>query len=676
VKNSLFLILCFLLFCDPAGHAAENANTGASSDDPANHYAAGAKEIFEQSKVLSIVPQLLEMAQLKELVPILKEVEVKKEKSINDYLMLNEIYERLDEPEKQISALKEAIHLAPGDPRPLLLLAVKKLNAGDKEEALILFKDYITQSKPHPGQIYLMFYVLALINPLVSTLGFLALIWLLAYLLLYRKKHSLFESHEIKIAVSTILFIVPSLLAFRFWQSGKALPFGALIIVFLVEVFLLLKPYLSKIYLPLFRLFNKTIYFVFNGILLAKKLDGLPPSARIFIALITLTVLGAIAPTIEIPDLRYGVTIFCAFLFYATLGSLLVSFLRSRTSLLSSLRWIAISATLPFLISYIISNWNTLGAPFLYARVPSTKAVDSLFNYLVFWGVSLVLSLHLGKIIAEALTEPLREITEKVARIEKGDWTAKVAVFSKDEIGNLGHAINRMGSGLERREKIEKTFHKYIDKQIAERILEGCESELRIEGKNTKAVVLFADIRGYTTLSENTPVQEVVKLLNQYFERMVRIVQKHGGVVDKFIGDNLMAVWGVPSEIPKAEEKAVRAALAMLEEMQAWNMDLQKQGYPSLAIGIGLNAGIVIAGSLGCTEHMEYTVIGDVVNSAQRAESIAKRNELLITDIVHEGLKDLLTATPLDPMKVKGNEILQNYWSVTAIRNSVPGPVS
>jgi class 3 adenylate cyclase len=640
------------------------------ADNDIHNYASGAKEIFEQSRILSIVPHILEMAQVKELVPILKEVEVKKDKSLNDYLMLNEIYERLGEPEKQISALKEAIQSAPGDPRPLLLLAAKKLDAGEKEEALGIFRNYLSLSNPHPGQIYLMAYVFALIYPLSSAIGLLLLIWLSAYFLIYHQNKGKNESYEIKIGISTILFIIPSLLAFRFWQSGKALPFGALLVIFLIEVFLLAKPTLRKIYAPLFRLINRIIFFVFNGILLARKLDALPSGSRVFIALITLTVLGTIAPTIEIPDLRYAVTIFSAFLFYATLGSLLVSFLRSRTSLLLSLRWIAIAATLPFLISYLISNWNSLGSPLLYARLPATKAIDSLFNYLVFWGVSLFLSLHLSKIIAQALVEPIQEIIKKVARIEKGELTAKVNVFSKDEIGSLGQAINRMGNGLERREKIEKIFHKYIDKQIADRILEGCETEVRIEGRKTHAVVLFADIRGYTSMSENIPVQEIVKILNDYFERMVKVVQKHEGVVDKFIGDNLMAVWGVPYEKFRAEEKAVKAALEMLKEIETWNQELEKQGSPTLAIGIGLNAGTVIAGSLGSSDHMEYTVIGDVVNSAQRAESIAKGNELLITDSVYDKIKHLVVATPLDPIKVKGKEIIQNYWSVTELKDT------
>lgn len=648
-------------------HALQIIADCTQTEQDINHYASEAKEVFEKSKILSIVPHILEIAQIKDLIPILKEVEVKKNKSLNDYLMLNEIYERLGEPEKQIAILKEAIHLSPNDPRPLLLLAAKKMEEGQQKEALSLFKDYISESKPHPGQIYLMIYVLSLIYPLIATLGLLSLIWLLAYYLIYKKNRAKNESYEIKIGISTLLFFVPIILAIRFWQSSKALPFGALLLILIIEVILFFKPFLTKIYSPCLKVISRITYFIFNGILLAKKIDNLPSGTRVFIALITLTILGTIAPTIEIPDIRYFVMIFCAFLFYATLGSLLVSFLRSRTSLLSSLRWIAIAATLPFLISYIVSNWNSLGVPFLYARFPSSKSIDSLFNYLVFWGVSLIFSLHLGKIIAQALEHPIQEIINKVALIEKGELTAKVIIYSKDEIGSLGHAINRMGSGLERREKVERIFHRYIDKQIAERILEGCETEARIEGKNTMAVVMFADIRGYTSLSESMPAQDVVKLLNQYFERMVKIVQKYDGVVDKFIGDNLMAVWGVPYETLKAEEKAVRAALDMLKEIQDWNKELEKQGQPNLAIGIGLNAGIVIAGSLGSSEHMEYTVIGDVVNSAQRAESVAKRNELLITDSVYQNVKSLITSTQLDPIKVKGKELSQNYWSVTAI---------
>jgi adenylate cyclase len=380
--------------------------------------------------------------------------------------------------------------------------------------------------------------------------------------------------------------------------------------------------------------------------------------------------LGTIAPTIDNTDIKYSLIVFSSLILYATIGSLMVTFMRSRESLLVSLRWLGIAATFPFLISYLVANWSSLGAPLLIGQMPSPKALDSAASYIIFWGVSLFLALHLSKIIAEAVIQPITEIINKVALIEKGQFEAKVDIISKDEIGHLGSAINRMGQGLGKREKIEKTFRKYVDAKIAERILDGVETEVRIEGQSVEAVVLFADIRGFTSLSEKTNPKEIVHLLNQFFEKMVRIIQDHQGVIDKFIGDNLMAVWGVPHAVPDAERKAVQAALLMLKEIETWNEELKTQGYPEIGIGIGLNCGVVVAGSLGSSEHMEYTVIGDTVNTAQRCESIAKRQQLVVTSQLHAKLVDDLTATALEPIKVKGKEELQKWWHVTDLRSA------
>ena len=118
-------------------------------------------------------------------------------------------------------------------------------------------------------------------------------------------------------------------------------------------------------------------------------------------------------------------------------------------------------------------------------------------------------------------------------------------------------------------------------------------------------------------------------------------------------------------------EKAVRAALLMIEEMKNWSEELQRQGLPLIGIGVGLNSGNMIAGSLGSSEHMEYTVIGDVVNTAQRAESIAKKNQLLVTDTFYQEIKEMVEATPMEPVKVKGKDILQKFWSVTSIKGGI-----
>ncbi|MGZ3804711.1 MAG: adenylate/guanylate cyclase domain-containing protein [Pseudobdellovibrionaceae bacterium] len=637
------------------------------SEQSINQYALQTKEMFERSKILSIVPKLLDVAQVKDLFPILREVEVKKEKTISDYLMINQIYERLGDPEKQIDTLKEAIRTSPEDPRLLYLLASKQFETQHREEAQGHFKTYLAQAANRPGQIYLMAYVFALAYPLTLSFSLVGLIWGLALILGYRKIEALNDWHDLKLRMPLIVLFVPPLLAFRFWQTGKALPVGALLLFLCIQIFFLFDPLLSKLYKPVLKFIGGIFYFLFNGTILAKKMAELSSGTRFLISFATLLFLGTIAPTIEIPDLKYGLIILCSMVLYTTIGSLMISFLRSRKSLVVSLRWIGIVATFPFLISYVVSNWSSLGPPLLYGEMPSPAAIDSLVSYLVFWGVSFFLALHLGKIIAQAFIQPITEIIEKVSLIEKGQFDAKVQVFSKDEIGHLGHAVNRMGSGLERREKIEKTFRKYVDRQVAERILDGVESELRIEGQSVDAVVLFADIRGFTSLSEKTSPEEVVKMLNQFFERIVKIVQQNGGVIDKFIGDNVMAVWSVPYPIEDAEKKAITAALSILTEIEKWNQELHRQGRAQIGVGIGINTGKMIAGSIGSADRMEYTVIGDTVNTAQRAESIAKKQQLVVTSEMHEKIKDFVISVPLEPTKVKGKEDLQYWWSVTGL---------
>ncbi|MGZ3770539.1 MAG: adenylate/guanylate cyclase domain-containing protein [Bdellovibrio sp.] len=644
-------------------------------------YAAETKKIFENSQILSIVPKLLDMAQIKDLVPILKEVEVKKDKDISDYLMLNEIYDNLNEPEKQIHNLEEAVQSSPDDPRPLLLLAKKMMDVGRESEAQNLFYSYLKQTKPHPGRIYLAAYVWAVMYPVSVSLGLMALILVFASMIVSRNNRQFGHLEDIKledvklkipvripVGIPLFFILIPSILAFRFSQTKQALPFGALLLFTLMALFFVLKPQLEKIYKPIGRGLSNTLSFVFNGTFFTRKLENLPIGWKFLLAFTTLTLFTTILPTVKNSDLKYGSMAMTAMVFYSTLGSVLVSFLHTRKSLTSSLRWIAIAATMPFIVSYIVANWHELGRPIMYARFPSRQAVDGLFNYLVFWGISLLLALHLGKIIADALIQPVNEIILKVAKIEQGDLTAKVNISSKDEIGHLASAVNRMGDGLAKREKLEKTFKKYIDKEIVNKILDN--ENVYVQGQLLNAVILFADIRGFTSLSEKVPPQTMVSILNQLFDKMVPVVKKHEGVVDKFIGDNLMVVWGVPNPIPDAEKKALLASLEMLEEVRKVNMELNAEYGINIGVGIGLNTGNVIAGSIGCSEHMEYTVIGDVVNSAQRAESHAKAQQILVTEDFFAKISDIVNAQSLDPIHVKGKEHDQRYWSILNIKQA------
>jgi len=183
------------------------------------------------------------------------------------------------------------------------------------------------------------------------------------------------------------------------------------------------------------------------------------------------------------------------------------------------------------------------------------------------------------------------------------------------------------------------------------------------------AVVMFTDIRGFTRMSEKMDPQAVIGILNEYFEKMVGVINANGGHIDKFIGDAIMAYWGVPDPDPDAARRAIAAALGMRHEMEALNAKFLAQGLPQIGTGFGINAGDVVAGSLGSSDRMEYTVIGDVVNTAQRAESNAMAQQILITEAVWKIVGDQLDADSLEPRLVKGRTEPVLFWSVKGFKS-------
>ncbi|MGH7293694.1 MAG: adenylate/guanylate cyclase domain-containing protein, partial [Polyangiaceae bacterium] len=166
----------------------------------------------------------------------------------------------------------------------------------------------------------------------------------------------------------------------------------------------------------------------------------------------------------------------------------------------------------------------------------------------------------------------------------------------------------------------------------------------------------FTDIRGFTTISESMEAQDLVRLLNEYFTEMVTIVMAEGGVVDKYIGDAIMAVFGAP--VPKEEDarNALRAAVKMRRALQDLNQRLASRDLPTLRTGIGIHTGVVVAGNIGSDKRMEYTVIGDAVNLASRLETSTKDLgvNVLISDDTYQLTKDLIEVRPMKEIYVKG----------------------
>lgn len=215
--------------------------------------------------------------------------------------------------------------------------------------------------------------------------------------------------------------------------------------------------------------------------------------------------------------------------------------------------------------------------------------------------------------------------------------------------------------------RVKSTFKKYVSENIVDEVLSNANS-LELGGAQQDVCILFCDIRGFTAMSEKLRPSEVVYILNHYFEAMIDVVFRHGGTLDKIIGDELMVLYGVPVQTKNDIDNAVATAFDMFKALSQFNKKLSKEGFPELKIGIGINFGPVVCGNIGSKRQMNYTVIGDAVNVAARLCSNAKPGEILISQAIHAGAQNKSPFTRQSPLKVKGkSEALEVLGATAAI---------
>lgn len=204
-------------------------------------------------------------------------------------------------------------------------------------------------------------------------------------------------------------------------------------------------------------------------------------------------------------------------------------------------------------------------------------------------------------------------------------------------------------------DKLKSTFKKYVSKQIVDQLLEN-DDMLNLGGQEQEATILFSDIRGFTSMSESMAPNEVVETLNDYFNLMIEIIFKYNGTLDKIIGDALMVIYGAPNSTDKDTENAVLTAIEMQERLIEFNQQRIIHSKLPITIGIGINRGKVISGNIGSRQQMNFTVIGDSVNLASRLCSVAKADEIIVSDTVWKHVKTnkKLKCKKLNPVKVKG----------------------
>jgi adenylate cyclase len=206
---------------------------------------------------------------------------------------------------------------------------------------------------------------------------------------------------------------------------------------------------------------------------------------------------------------------------------------------------------------------------------------------------------------------------------------------------------------IRRETLVRSNFERYFAPQLAERIVNAPEA-IKLGGDKRRVAVLFSDIRGFTQLSESMKPDEMASLLTEYFTEMVECVFRHGGTLDKFMGDAVMAQWGAPIGMPDDADQAMSAALDMMAAMETLNRRWQSEGRPRLELGIGLNYGEAFAGNIGSERRLEFTVIGDTVNTASRLCSAADSGQILITEEMRRALQSPPPLAVCPPVELKG----------------------
>jgi adenylate cyclase len=216
---------------------------------------------------------------------------------------------------------------------------------------------------------------------------------------------------------------------------------------------------------------------------------------------------------------------------------------------------------------------------------------------------------------------------------------------------------------LAREEVARANYSRFLPEYVVKQMLENPES-FKLGGISQTITVLFADIRGFTRISEHAPPEKIVSLLNRYFSAMTDIIFAHGGTLDKYLGDGLMALFGAPTTTPEDASNALNAAVAMQRRLLGINAELRADGLPEVGVGIGLHTGEVIVGYIGSERRSEYTAIGDSVNTASRLESNARGGEILISDATAKAARSRYKLEPREPIMVKNREQPVMLWEV------------
>lgn len=279
---------------------------------------------------------------------------------------------------------------------------------------------------------------------------------------------------------------------------------------------------------------------------------------------------------------------------------------------------------------------------------------------LVFLFILVLIRLHVEKIVVK-----IKRLSDDARKVAKGDYGSKIDDESTDEIGQLVQSYNSMVAGLKERDHIRNTFGRYIDPEFAKVLVKRPEAT-ELGGKRKAVAILMSDIRGFTSVAETLSPEATIYILNLYFSHMIRIIQKHNGIIVDFIGDGILVFFEpMNGSIKNAVDRSFQCAVQMQKEMRIFNKEVEKEGLPGFAMGIGVNAGEVVVGNIGSKERAKYGIVGSAVNLTQRVQEKAQGGEIVVTDSVLVQLNNRVSVIKTFPIKLKGLNAPLNLHTVS-----------
>lgn len=288
---------------------------------------------------------------------------------------------------------------------------------------------------------------------------------------------------------------------------------------------------------------------------------------------------------------------------------------------------------------------------------------------LLMLATAIVASFYLGR----RLTRPIDQLLVASNAYSEGEYQYRIHDNRKDELGVLMKSFNNMGEGLLRNRQVEQAFSRYVSPQVANQAINDLDNtQPQLGGKHVEASVLFADIVGFTSLSEEMSSEDVSRLLNIYFGNIADVVRFCRGHIDKYIGDCAMIVFGVPLEDDQHPFKAVSCGWMILQMVKVMNRQRVLKGECAVEFRIGVNSGTMLAGNMGSAERMEYTVVGDAVNLASRFSHAGEPGQLVLMEemLTHPALKNRISIQDLGAIKIRGKKEPTTLYMVKEINDA------